>query len=1222
MAHTFSLCVKTPLPASAFISTAEAHPFQPQVKTLPSPSIDAKQQLQRKIQKKQQEQKLHSPLLGEAQARRAGGGTPSTSSLSCGSPALLSPQPTIGIVVSAVPSPITVQRNRQLMSPSPVSTGEGKVNLPVNFQVVAQNIQPLKQNPKTPQNVPASPVGDRSARQRYAQILPKPSSANALTLRSPPTLLITNSPINTVMPTPHVSSVNVVKMTTISLAPNSSTTTTTFTNTTLRPASTGLSCIGAAEEIKASLKMRSGSAAPILSPIARPGWSTSTFTTDVKKEAESIRGSELGTSRLNGSLEADVGQRAKGAMPRAASVPTPQTKGSLGLQALAGTKCNEKLPSGASTLAAPSESNIDTSNEITLNVSVSNPNSNAALSLGGAKEAALPRVGFLNSKSPRKRSVLSPESHPSPVKRVFISQQPVGGCYFIKQGIGAAVKKLPRPGATVRPESAPASAIGRGTVKGNSTAPTRIVALFDSAAGNSCFQTVDPQSSMQRKGTPAAMDTSSSTNVSASVNHAVVQQQHQQHIIDNSGLPEHSNMSDLGHSMWTGDQLQVGQREGYPQQMDQANHKQVSSPVLNPMVGIGQAQASSQLSLQTDVDYFSFHDDDMTQDSIVEELVQMEEQMKLNNSLQAFGGCADVQLQSHQAVVQSGMMSSNQTANPYYHSAYSSSTPIHTPTPTPTPTPTSEIMGGGQGLSSESPCPRLAPTTPVDSALGSSRLTPIGTPHSNCSGSVPPSPVECRNPFAFTPINSNITSFQDNMVSSSPVKPMQRPMATHPDKAKLDWMNNGYNSSSGGNSNSGISILPNYQGLVDDRFRKPHAFAIPGQSYHSQTQRHHENHFGRLTPISPVQQQVCNMANLAKQEGFAVPAPLDSKTTSSAANFRCRSVSPAVRQRNLSGNTTNAGLPNIPRTVVSPFSCPVTPEVLNIFANSRPDGDVSMSMVQRSQSVPLNVMMQNEVMPMPGQQSNTKKITNMLLSKMEGDSDDAVRGLGINNLASSYMARMNLTQILETDPTFSGSANHQTLITSSHTTNAYNFQKPGYLMKNTRNEQMILSARDSQAQSTPGEQQQLRGQQQQQQNQHDQAMLLAQNPPQQQQHLHQQQQHQHQQQQQQLDFSTTVKELLANDSLTTSNQLVAQVSDLNSGGSEFQNEITSSINDLNTLDTNLLFDPNQQQGQYEDATPEELMNDPLFQQICSETANANGFDWLESKDQPTVGLMG
>jgi len=89
-------------------TTAEASSFQPQVKTLPSPSVDAKQQLQRKIQKKQQEQKLHSPLPGDNQVKRTEVSTPGPT-LPTGSPALLSTQPTIGIVVAAVPSPITVQ---------------------------------------------------------------------------------------------------------------------------------------------------------------------------------------------------------------------------------------------------------------------------------------------------------------------------------------------------------------------------------------------------------------------------------------------------------------------------------------------------------------------------------------------------------------------------------------------------------------------------------------------------------------------------------------------------------------------------------------------------------------------------------------------------------------------------------------------------------------------------------------------------------------------------------------------------------------------------------------------------------------------------------------------------------------------------------------------------------------------------------------------------------
>jgi hypothetical protein len=108
---SFPLCLFSGLKGipqpSAFIPTAESNSFQPQVKTLPSP-IDAKQQLQRKIQKKQQEQKLQSPLPGESSAKKPEGTTANgVANLPNGNPAILSPQP-IGIVVAAVPSPIPV----------------------------------------------------------------------------------------------------------------------------------------------------------------------------------------------------------------------------------------------------------------------------------------------------------------------------------------------------------------------------------------------------------------------------------------------------------------------------------------------------------------------------------------------------------------------------------------------------------------------------------------------------------------------------------------------------------------------------------------------------------------------------------------------------------------------------------------------------------------------------------------------------------------------------------------------------------------------------------------------------------------------------------------------------------------------------------------------------------------------------------------------------------
>jgi len=172
------------------------------------------------------------------------------------------------------------------MSPSPVGTVESK-GLPINFQMVTQPVQAMKQSPKPVQNILASPVGERTARQRYAQILPKPSATTAIALRSPSTMIIANSPIKTVMTTCHVSPVSLVKMTAISLAPNSSETTTSLTNTTLRPASACISSAAAAD-IGSNQSMRSASAVPILATLGRPEQTTNTQSMDVEMEIEAI----------------------------------------------------------------------------------------------------------------------------------------------------------------------------------------------------------------------------------------------------------------------------------------------------------------------------------------------------------------------------------------------------------------------------------------------------------------------------------------------------------------------------------------------------------------------------------------------------------------------------------------------------------------------------------------------------------------------------------------------------------------------------------------------------------------------------------------------------------------------------------------------------------------------------------------------------------------------
>ncbi|XP_055060935.2 DNA-binding protein RFX7 [Misgurnus anguillicaudatus] len=1243
---------------SAFAPTADLHSFQPQVKTLVSPSVDAKQQLQRKIQKKQQEQKLHSPLPGEAQVRRADGGTTpgAGTCIPCGSPALLSPQP-IGIVVAAVSSPITVQRSRPLMSPSPVPvpSADNKV-LPVNFQVVTQSLQPVKQCPKTPQNVPASPVSDRLARHRYPQILPKPSASSGLTLRSP-TLLFTNSPIKTVMSTPHVSSVNVVKMTTISLGSSGSGTRTsadTPTSNKVRPASAGVASLS--DDPQPVTRVRSGSIAAMSSVLARPGRFTTTSIVNTKINTEAIIGSgqaQGGTSTLATAQQACGGvQRTEMFKPRAASVPTPLEKGCPGLDALTGTKCNERTVPSVNIQAAGSNNNPNI-NESTFYQNTANRNTSNDRSISCNASVMSQGNVVLASKSPQKRPGLCTDLGPMPVKKAHISQLLAGGPDGPKPDM--TVKQIPRLSSTpMRPESAPITSIGKALVRstgfqtvrrsqniaqgrweGSSSVmnyrvpvtSTTSISCKDTPGGNTMFQTVSrPRSISQGRweGSSSGMEGKDVvTRTVSAPGQALLQQvtkNSQDLLLDQS---DSSAVCELKSLYWDEPQGATQQHQNVYGPQILLDQKRMSTPVMEALPGVTQASPPNQQAqmseygTQSNVGFFPFNDDDMTQDSIVEELVQMEEQMKINSSMQNFSNCMDISLQTQQQTMQSSMISTLQTNALYYSSAHSSSTPIHTPTPTPTPT--SEMMGGSQGLMHESPSSRLAPTTPVDSALGSSRQTPIGTPHSNCSNSIPPSPVECRNPFAFTPINSSITGYHDgSTVSSSPVKPMQRPMATHPDKAKLEWMNSGY-SNSGVSSNNGISILPSYQDLVDDHFRKPHAFAIPGQSCLSQT-RHHESHISRLTPISPIQQQ---LANLNKQEGFAVPAPLDNKagtSSSGSGTFRCRSVSPAVRQRNLSGTQAL----NVPRSVVSPFNSPVTPEVLNILTNSETTHESISSMAQRSQSVPVTVMMQSEVLPMQAgnQQSNTKNITNVLIGKMDGDGDDSLRGLGINNMPSNYTARMNLTQILETTtvPGFPGNASHQALI--SPCSSAFESQKPGYLMKNAREEPVRFSAEESQAQSAAVEHQlpqrehlgrrQLLGPDQQ-----SRGMLLPL-----QQNLRQREH------QQTLDLDRTVKDLLNEEALNAGSQLVGQGSELSAGGTEFPSdmrltsELSSSINDLNNLDTNLLFDPSQQQGQYEDSTLEELKNDPLFQQICSETVNSAGFDWLESKDQATVEMLG
>ncbi|CAF99575.1 unnamed protein product, partial [Tetraodon nigroviridis] len=859
--------------------------------------------------------------------------------------------------------PHVQQNSPQLISSAPSGIVDKKM-LPVNFQLMTQPVQALKPGPPSAQNLLVGPSAEAAAPDSVRSDPAQPSAAAAITLHSPSAMIIGNSPIKTVMTTCHVSPVSLVKMAPISLALNSSCTTTSLSQSGLLSAPAGIS-IPAAEEEDAGL-----------------------------------------TQSMRSSSEEATPSRAGVAVQRAASVPIPHTRGFLSPEELSGTNFRER--SSSNTDAA--ESKIGSSENTSTLQSVPSDQNTTAASLPGTalleEQSRFVSKGFSSTKTLRKRSGVSPDL--SLVKRVYMPQQAAGGAAGPGYRVRNAVCGPPKAGAPARPESAP---------------PPR------------------------------------------------------------------------------------------------------------------------ELPPPSDCDYFQF-DDDVTQDSIVEELVQMEEQMKLN--LQHFGGCAPA---GQQPAAQSSKLAAHQNLSAYYQTASRHSNPIQTPTPTPTPT--SEMLGGSHGLAGESPCSHMASVTPVDSALGSSRHTPVGTPHSNSSSTVPCSPVECRNPFAFTPINSSVTGLHDgSTVSNSPVKPMQRPTATHPDKTRLEWMNYSSSSSSSSSSsgslnksNGGMGIAPSYQGLIGDHFQKPHAFAVP----HA---RHHDTHFGRLTPVSPVQQQAASMAGLNRQEEFAVPAPLDNKASNApSTTSRCRSVSPAVHQRNLSGNA--GSVPYVPRSVLSPFSSPVTPEMLNIFGNGQTGVGVS-GLAQRSHSVPLNVMMQTEVAPAAPRQGGVGN--EVLLRKLEEEFTDGVQGLGNSHVPSSYTARLNLTQVLESRASLSGGESRLGLLAPESSSCK---QRNHCLMENVlrdKRSSLRRSARPCRPpRSAPTGQPLL-------------FSLSSQQHP-------------------QLDFSCTMKDLLTDTSIAAGLQQMEEAG-LAAVGSDvscdirMKSELPSSISDLNAMDTNLLFDPDQQQGQY------------------------------------------
>ncbi|VCX07757.1 unnamed protein product, partial [Gulo gulo] len=677
---------------SAFIPTAESNSFQPQVKTLPSP-IDAKQQLQRKIQKKQQEQKLQSPLPGESSGKKPEGATTNgVTNLSNGNPAILSPQP-IGIVVAAVPSPIPVQRTRQLVtSPSPMSSSDGKV-LPLNVQVVTQHMQSVKQAPKTPQNVPASPGGDRSARHRYPQILPKPANTSALTIRSPTTVLFTSSPIKTaVVPTSHVSSLNVVKMTAISLTPSNS-------SAPLKHSASVNSATGTTEESRTIPQIKNGSVVSLQSPGSRTSSSGGASAVEVKMEPETPSDEHPGQCQEN-SEGTKAPKTAAGALLGQKSntdgvMQKPSNEGVLEVKATkvcdqrtkCKSRCSETQP-GTSTGNNPS----------TVTLSVATQNLTFTSTSSPANGDSINKDPKLCTKSPRKRlSSALQQSQVPPIKKPIVEQLSAVIVEGQKPGSVEKDQKVPHSGK-IESSTAGAQIPSKVSIDVNSHVANRPLNSSAPIAGDSASEQQTPSSSpdikVKLEGNVFLLDSDSKPD--GSFNSTEWQQVskdsefisvgcEQQQDISVMTIPEHSDINDLEKSVW---ELEGMPQDTYTQQL----HSQIQESSLNQI----QAQSSDQLPLQSELkefepsvsqtneSYFPF-DDELTQDSIVEELVLMEQQISMNNS-HSYGNCLGMSLQS-QSVTPGAPMSSHASSTHFYHPIHSNGTPIHTPTPTPTPTP-------------------------------------------------------------------------------------------------------------------------------------------------------------------------------------------------------------------------------------------------------------------------------------------------------------------------------------------------------------------------------------------------------------------------------------------------------------------------------------------------------------------------------------------------------
>ncbi|XP_010174855.1 DNA-binding protein RFX7, partial [Antrostomus carolinensis] len=683
---------------SAFIPTAESNSFQPQVKTLPSP-VDAKQQLQRKIQKKQQEQKLQSPLPGESPAKKTEGtATNGVTSISNGSPAILSPPP-IGIVVAAVPSPIPVPRTRQLVtSPSPMGSSDSKV-LPLNVQVVTQHMQSVKQSPKTPQNVPASPVGDRSARHRYPQILPKPANTSALTIRSPTTVLFTSSPIKTVVPAPHVNSLNVVKMTAISLAPSSS-------SVPIKQTPSVSSSAGAVEEGRTGPQIKNGSVVSLQSPGSKPSAVVAAPAVKIKMEPEAL----LDENSVQGQESSDVSKSIKATpdLPPAQlinfEVATLKVSADDVVEAKPVKGCDQEAEEAGTKYKTQSNEITPVSsagnNQSTLKLSVASQNVSST-SIGSPPTSESMTKEKTCTRSPRKRQASTlQDSQVPPVKKPLVEQIAAGNA--VEGQKANSVKKSPKAGSLANsdntaalvqvPSKAPVPSAAATNLAPDLSLSTSLN-TSDSALGQQLESAPSPDIKVKLEGNMFIIENDSKSDGSFNPNtwHHITKTSdfasvscEEQQDISVMAIAGHAGSGDLQESAWEPVHCEGIQQDAYNQQLQ--NQIQDSS------LGQIQAQSSNQLPLQSELkefehtvpqsneNFFSF-DDDLTQDSIVEELVLMEEQMSMNNS-HPYGGCLGMALQS-QAAAQGAPVSSHPSSVHFYHSIHNNSTPIHTPTPTP-----------------------------------------------------------------------------------------------------------------------------------------------------------------------------------------------------------------------------------------------------------------------------------------------------------------------------------------------------------------------------------------------------------------------------------------------------------------------------------------------------------------------------------------------------------